>query len=151
MLKSAGRLSSELFISSCAPGGVGGGHLKTLQSIFFLRLNRNREEQSQQKCGIKSRQALAASWSRQLLQNPGNFVQPCRFIQSFLHISAVPPPPQVHVYVTTVISLLLLWGCQRCWVPLPTKIKFKKKTNFMTWYLCRSVCKERELTGGCYN
>lgn len=60
MLKSAGRLSSELFISICAPGG-GGTHLKTLQSIFFLRLNRNREEQSQQKCGIKSRQALAAS------------------------------------------------------------------------------------------
>lgn len=52
---------SWTFISICAPGG---NPSKDLAERFFPpqdRLNPNREEQSQQKRGMKSRQALAAS------------------------------------------------------------------------------------------
>lgn len=39
----------------------------------------------------KARTEVPPGISQQLLLNPGNFVQPCRLILSFLHVSAVPP------------------------------------------------------------
>lgn len=147
--ESVGSLPSLLLINSCAPGCD--PSRDPAEHFFASCLNLGGEEQSQQKPGIKSRQAFALSWSQQLLQNPVNFVQPCRFIQTFLHISAVP--------LTTVISPLLLWWCQICLVHFPTKTiliyKLKnctiKKTTLRTQIQSAGICVKGELMGGWYN
>lgn len=59
----------------------------SLQRFYFssseLRLRRAKS--------TKARTKVPPGISQQLLLNPGNFVQPCRLILSFLHVSAVPP------------------------------------------------------------
>lgn len=123
-----------LLISSSAPGATPPKGL--LRFCFCPCQDWDWEKQSQQKARLNFRQAFAVSWSQQFLQKPGNFVQLCRPILSFLHISAGPPCKAACLLCITIVILLLLpWRYHILLLLFPIKNTIKNNAESLIMFL----------------